>query len=44
MSVKIFLKSTTKLQIFFGICQKFKKLSYFCSTKINEITKISHFL
>lgn len=31
--VKIFLKSRTKLQNFFGLCQNFTKLSYFCTTK-----------
>ena len=44
MSVKIFLNSTTKLQKVFGLCQKFKKLSYFCTVKIKEITKFTHFI
>ena len=44
MSVKIFLKSPTKLQLFFGLCQKFKKLSYICTYKTNEYYQIIHFI
>lgn len=43
MSVKIFLKTTTKLQKVFQIYNYLINFYYFCTTQTNKFNKIIHF-